>query len=98
MAMALGAAGMAGLAACATTDNGGAPLPGAGAGACEAGDTERFVGQRATGETGVQLLRITGARQLRWVPPRTAVTMDFRADRLTVSYDDNYIIERISCG
>ncbi len=81
MAMALGAAGMAGLAACATTDNGGAP--GAGAGACETGDTERFVGQRATGETGVQLLRITGARQLRWVPPRTAVTMDFRADRLT---------------
>ncbi|HMO68727.1 MAG TPA: I78 family peptidase inhibitor, partial [Novosphingobium sp.] len=42
--------------------------------------------------------RATGARTLRWMPPRTAVTMDYRADRLTVSYDDNRIIERISCG
>jgi predicted GTPase len=30
--------------------------------------------------------------------PRTAVTMDFREDRVTVSYDDNYQIERVSCG
>jgi hypothetical protein len=43
-------------------------------------------------------LTLTGAKVLRWVPPRTAVTMDFRADRLTVSYDDNMTIDRISCG
>lgn len=92
------AVGTLGLAACATTDSGGASPPGAGVGECDAGDTQRFVGQRATAEVGQELLRITGARQLRWGPPRSAMTMDFRADRLTVAYDDDYAIERISCG
>ena len=67
-------------------------------GDCSAEAAQRFVGQRATAEVGAQLLGVTGARVLRWVPPRTAVTMDYRADRLTVSYDDNYVIERVSCG
>jgi hypothetical protein len=34
---------------------------------------------------------------LRWVPPRTAVTMDYRPDRLTVSYDDAMVITKVSC-
>lgn len=65
---------------------------------CKADGAQGFVGRAATAELGAELLRVTGARTLRWVPPRTAVTMDYRADRLTVSYDDNRIIERISCG
>lgn len=65
---------------------------------CKAEAAQAFVGRAATAELGADLLRLTGARTLRWVPPRTAVTMDYRADRLTVSYDDNRIIERISCG
>lgn len=68
------------------------------AGECEVDAANRYVGQRATAELGAELLRVTGARVLRWVPPRTAITMDFSPNRLTVSYDDNYIIERISCG
>ena len=80
------------LSACATTE------PGSGEGACKAEPGQRFVGQKATAETGNALLRETGAKQLRWGPPRSAMTMDFRADRLTVSYDDNYTIERVSCG
>ncbi len=71
------------------------PMP---SGECEVDSATRYVGQKATGELGAELLRVTGAKVLRWVPPRTAVTMDFRADRLTVSYDNNYVIERISCG
>lgn len=67
-------------------------------GECDASGVQDHVGHRATAESGAVLLRLTGARVLRWVPPRTAVTMDFRADRLTVSYDDNMVIERISCG
>lgn len=65
-----------------------------------AGDVaiERFVGEQATAELGAQMLEATGAHILRWVPPRTAVTMDFRADRLTVSYDDAMMIIRASCG
>lgn len=65
---------------------------------CKADGAQAFVGRAATAELGAHLLRLTGARTLRWVPPRTAVTMDYRGDRLTVSYDDNRIIERISCG
>jgi hypothetical protein len=87
------AAGALALGACATT--GDAPNL---AGECKAESAQSLVGERATQEIGERLLRLTGARQLRWGPPRSAMTMDFRADRLTVSYGDNYIIERISCG
>jgi len=66
--------------------------------ACNAAPAQQHLGHRATADMGADLLRLTGARVLRWVPPRTAVTMDFRADRLTVSYDDNQTITRISCG
>jgi Peptidase inhibitor I78 family len=67
-------------------------------GECNAASVQDRLGQRATAELGGTLLRLTGAQTLRWVPPRTAVTMDFRADRLTVSYNDDMVIERISCG
>ncbi len=88
------------LAACATTTPAGGrepPLAGP-AGECDASGVQDHVGHRASAEAGATLLRLTGARTLRWVPPNTAVTMDFRPDRLTVSYDENMVIERISCG
>lgn len=84
------------LGACTTT--GAEPPQRELAGECDAAGVQDRVGQRATADLGGLLLRETGARTLRWVPPRTAVTMDFRADRLTVSYDDDMVIERISCG
>lgn len=68
------------------------------AGECDASAVQDHLGHRASAEAGATLLRLTGARILRWVPPRTAVTMDFRPDRLTVSYNDDMIIERITCG
>lgn len=64
---------------------------------CKAEAGKPYVGQKATAEVGAALLKATGARSLRWVPPRSAVTMDFRPDRLTVSYDDDMVIERVSC-
>lgn len=67
-------------------------------GDCVDREAQGHLGHRASSETGQQLLVITGARELRWVPPNTAVTMDFRADRLTVHYDENMRITRISCG
>lgn len=84
------------LSACATTGEGGNESPIA-EGSCKADAGQRFVGQKATTETGNALIKATGANRLRWVPPRSAVTMDFQADRLTVSYDDNMVIERVSC-
>jgi hypothetical protein len=65
---------------------------------CNADGVQALLGQTATAEVGGQLLKGSGATALRWVPPRTAVTMDFRSDRLTVSYDDALKIDRISCG
>ncbi|MBD3728345.1 MAG: hypothetical protein IE933_01435 [Sphingomonadales bacterium] len=67
-------------------------------GQCDDSPAQAHIGHKASAESGAKLLEITGARTLRWVPPRTAVTMDYRPDRLTVSYDDNYSITRISCG
>ena len=65
---------------------------------CKADAAQGKVGQAATADLGAELLRLTGARVLRWVAPGMAVTMDFRPDRLTVTYDDKSIVTRISCG
>ncbi len=65
---------------------------------CDAGDVQQFVGQRASSEIGDDILDESGAKTLRWAPPRSAMTMDFRPDRVTVVYDDNYAIEMITCG
>ncbi|MGZ5837997.1 MAG: I78 family peptidase inhibitor [Croceibacterium sp.] len=66
-------------------------------GTCQREPGQRFVGQKATGELGRAMLAATGATILRWVPPRTAVTMDFNPSRLTVSYDDDFVIKTVSC-
>jgi hypothetical protein len=87
------------LAACSSSETPPASTPPPPAEAtCNADAVQSLVGQTATAEIGGQLLKGSGATTLRWVPPRTAVTMDFRPDRLTVSYDDALKIERISCG
>lgn len=85
------------LGACAGSPPPGNEPPPRNPGECKADAAQHLIGNKATGETGAELLRLTGATTLRWVPPRTAVTMDFRADRLTVSYDDDMVITRISC-
>lgn len=91
----------AALAACATTsaDEPAAPAPEPGEAAmCDAAPAQSFVGRKATGEIGAQIVEATGARQLRWGPPRTAFTMDFRPDRVNVIYDDDMTITKITCG
>lgn len=65
---------------------------------CDASGLQDHIGHTASARSGAVLLELSGARVLRWVPPRTAVTMDYRQDRLTVSYDDDMKITRISCG
>ena len=59
---------------------------------------ERFIGQKASAETGAALLAASGARTLRWGGPGMAMTMDFRPDRLTVSYDEARTITSARCG
>ena len=85
------------LSSCASTGSGEVEHRNKPKAECKAEAGQAFVGKRASGEVGAKLLEATKAHTLRWVPPRTAVTMDFRADRLTVSYDDDMVIERVSC-
>jgi len=86
------------LAGCASTIDVTEPVRVRPEGQCDATGTQGWIGRVATSEMGAELLAATGARQLRWMPPRTASTMDFRPDRLTVSYDDTMTIDRIGCG
>lgn len=65
---------------------------------CHAESAQSFIGQKASSESGAAMLKASGATMLRWVPPRTAVTMIYIEGRLTVSYDDDYVITRVSCN
>ena len=65
---------------------------------CNAEPGQLFVGQKADAAAGLAIRQATGADELRWVPPRTAVTMDFREGRVTVAYDDAMTIIAVTCG
>lgn len=84
------AAGALALPGCTTTT--------ARTGLCNAEPGQTFVGQRADAATGLAIQRATGAEVLRWGPPRTPMTMDFREYRVTVAYDDAVTITRVTCG
>jgi hypothetical protein len=76
------------------------PIPESEAGGfeCQAEAGQYAVGQKASVELGTELVAKTGSKALRWMPPRSAATMDYRADRLNVAYDDAMVIVRVSCG
>ncbi|SCW53975.1 Peptidase inhibitor I78 family protein [Sphingobium faniae] len=99
MRMAMTAAVLLPLAACAGAgEEGPSNSPPVVEGPCRDGSLSGFVGQAATAELGAQMLAASGAKTLRWGGPNTAMTMDFRPDRLTVVYDDKMVIQSLSCG
>jgi len=65
---------------------------------CNAAGTDSFLGQAGTSESGAAIKRATRAAVLRWAPPGYMLTMDFRADRVTVKLDERYKITGINCG
>ena len=65
---------------------------------CNADPVQSFLGQRADQAVGAAILKASGARTLRWGPPNSVWTRDFRQDRVNVEYDAGMIIERITCG
>ena len=85
------AAAAATLGGCATTQS-------ARTNFCNADPVQGMVGKKADAEGGLAIRQATGADELRWAPPRTPMTMDFRQGRVTVSYDDAMTITRIACG
>ncbi|MFN2259627.1 MAG: I78 family peptidase inhibitor [Parasphingopyxis sp.] len=81
------------LAACANSGGGGGD-----AGSCDAEATSGLVGEQVSSELGQRAMRLSGADSLRWIPPDSAVTMDYRPDRLNIEYDRENRVTGIRCG
>lgn len=88
------------LGACATApdDAPDAAPPMAGGGPCDADAAQSLVGQPASRELAATAMRLSGARELRWIPPNSAVTMDYRPTRLNIEYDESSVVAAIRCG
>lgn len=65
---------------------------------CNAAPVQYHIGHDATQGMGAAILKESGARSLRWGPPNSAWTMDYREDRVNVRYDENMKITAITCG
>jgi hypothetical protein len=65
---------------------------------CDDSNIQQFVGQQRSDALEKQMLQVSNAATVRWVPPGTAVTMEYRFDRLTVFLDSNDRVQRISCS
>ena len=65
---------------------------------CVTESTDNFIGEEGTSATGAAIMRATNAAVLRWAPPGYMMTMDFRADRVTVRLGPDGKVTAISCG
>jgi hypothetical protein len=65
---------------------------------CTADGTEQFIGQTRSDAVGAQIKQVSHAAVLRWAPPGVMLTMDYRADRVTVWLDASNKITQIKCG
>jgi Peptidase inhibitor I78 family len=65
---------------------------------CDAAKGQYAVGQKFSDSLAAELKAKTGADKMRVIAPGMAVTMDFRGDRLNISYDSNMVINRVDCG
>jgi hypothetical protein len=74
------------------------PVRGASAFVCRGEALGQFTGRPATQELGAEMLRVSGARIIRWVAHGMMITMDFSAERLTVHLTPDNRVERASCG
>lgn len=68
------------------------------AAACRGESLAQFVGQVQSEALGKRMLAASGARAIRWVEKDMMVTMEFRADRITVYLDAAKKVERANCG
>ncbi|MBB3910657.1 I78 family peptidase inhibitor [Sphingomonas desiccabilis] len=69
-----------------------------GDGSCKIDGLTDLVGQAASSDLAADAMRRSGARTMRWIGPDTAVTMDFRPDRLNIDTDAGGKVTRFHCG
>ena len=65
---------------------------------CGSRQLDRFVGKKRTDAISAEVARISEAKSIRWIKPGTAVTMDYRPERLNVDLDDKGVITGFHCG
>lgn len=67
-------------------------------GPCNAESIQTLVGQEASEATIAKATADSGATNVRVLGPNDAATMDFRADRLTITTDEHRVIQTLDCG
>lgn len=65
---------------------------------CVAEPAQQYIGQTVGQAAGNTIMAATGAKTFQWVGPNMAVTMDYRLDRVRVSYNEKRVITAIRCG
>lgn len=65
---------------------------------CDATGSNSFIGRTRSESTGAAIKKATKAAVLRWSPPGTMLTMDYREDRVTIWVDEAAKITKIRCG
>ncbi|AJP71630.1 I78 family peptidase inhibitor [Sphingomonas hengshuiensis] len=85
------------MGACAYSDPPSAALP-VQPGTCDAAQAGALVGRTYAPAMAAEVQALTGATAIRVLPPGTAATMDFRAERVNVDLDDKGRIVAVRCG
>lgn len=67
-------------------------------GTCRADGLMAFTGKKMTDALSREMLRASGAKTMRAGGPDTAMTMDYREDRLTIVYDKDMFVASARCG
>ena len=65
---------------------------------CTTDGIAQFIRQTRSDAIGDQIKKVSHAAVLRWAPPGVMLTMDYRADRVTVWLDSANKITQIKCG
>ena len=65
---------------------------------CKPAPGQRYVGQKLQPSTPEAARIETGSRTVRTIRPGTAVTMDFRTDRLNLEVDAAGTVTKVRCG
>lgn len=72
--------------------------PSSAAGDCNAAAVQELVGKQASPELLDQSRRDSGARVARLLRPGDVVTLEYNAQRLNLTTDEDGRIQRVSCG